>query len=34
MANILLDLIDEELSIPMKHQCYLDVYSGINVQKT
>jgi len=33
-ANILLDLIDDELSIPMKQQGYLDMYNGINVLQT
>jgi hypothetical protein len=30
-ANILLDLINNELSIPMKRQGYLDMYNGIDV---
>ncbi len=34
MANILLDLIDDELSIPMKRQGYLDMYNGIDVIQT
>jgi len=33
-ANILLDLIDDELSIPMKRQGYLDMYNGIDVIQT
>jgi hypothetical protein len=33
-ANILLDMIDDELSIPMKWQGYLDVYNGIDVLQT
>jgi len=33
-ANILLDLIDDELSIPMKRQGYLDMYNGIDVLQT
>jgi hypothetical protein len=33
-ANILLDLVNEELSIPMKRQGYLDMYNGIDVQQT
>jgi hypothetical protein len=33
-ANILLDLIDNELSIPMKCQGYLNMYNGINVLQT
>jgi hypothetical protein len=31
MANILLDMIDNKLSIPMKWQGYLDMYNGIDV---
>jgi hypothetical protein len=34
IANILLDLIDDELSIPMKCQGYLDMYNGIDVLQT
>jgi hypothetical protein len=34
MTNILLDLIDHELSIPMKRQGYLDMYNGIDVNQT
>jgi hypothetical protein len=30
-ATILLDLIDDKLSIPMKRQGYLDMYNGIDV---
>ena len=33
-ANILLDMIDDELSIPMKRQGYLDMYNGIDVIQT
>jgi hypothetical protein len=33
-ANILLDLIDDELSIPIKRQGYLDMYNGIDVMQT
>ncbi len=33
-ANILLDLIDNEVSIPMKRQGYLDMYNGIDVLQT
>ncbi len=33
-ANILLDMIDDELSIPMKRQGYLDMYNGIEVLQT
>jgi hypothetical protein len=32
-ANILLDLIDDELSIPMKRQGYLDMYNCIDVMQ-
>jgi hypothetical protein len=31
MTNILLDMIDDELSIPMKWQGFLDMYNGIDV---
>ena len=34
MANILSDMIDDELTIPMKHQGYLDMYNGIDVIQT
>ncbi len=33
-ANILLDLIEDELSIPMKRQGYLDMYNDIDVIQT
>ena len=33
-SNILLDLIDEALSIPMKRQGYLDMYNGVDVTQT
>ena len=33
-TNILLDLIDYELSTPMKRQGYLDMYNGIDVMQT
>ncbi len=33
-ANILLNLIDKELPIPMKRQGYLDMYNGIGVLQT
>jgi hypothetical protein len=33
-ANILLDMINDKLSIPMKCQGYLDMYNGINVLET
>ncbi len=31
VANILLDMINNELSIPMKWQGYLDMYNGIDI---
>jgi hypothetical protein len=34
MANILLDMIYDELSIPMKQQGFLDMYNGIDVLQT
>jgi hypothetical protein len=33
-ANILLDMIDDELAIPMKRQGYLDMYNGVDVIQT
>ncbi len=33
-ADILLDLIDDELSIPLKQQGLLDMFNGINVTQT
>ncbi len=33
-GNILLDMIDDELSIPMKWQGYLDMYNGIDILQT
>jgi hypothetical protein len=33
-ANILLDLIDKELSIPIKRQGLLDMFNGIDVTQT
>ncbi len=30
-ANILLDLLDDKLSIPLKQQGLLDMFNGINV---
>jgi hypothetical protein len=33
-ADILLDMINDKLKIPVKHQGYLDMYNGINVQQT
>ncbi len=33
-ADILLDMIDNKLKIPVKRQGYLDMYNSINVQQT
>jgi hypothetical protein len=33
-ADILLDMIDDKLTIPVKCQGYLDMYNGINVHQT
>ena len=33
-ATILLDMIDEKLTIPMKRQGFLDMYNGIDVMQT
>ncbi len=33
-ANILLDLLEDELSIPLKQQGLLDMFNGINVTQT
>ncbi len=33
-ANILLDLINDELSISMKRQGYSDMYNGVDVYQT
>jgi hypothetical protein len=33
-AKILFDRIDDELQIPMKHQGYLDMYTGVDVMQT
>jgi len=33
-ADVLLDLIDDKLTIPVKRQGYLDMYNGINVLQT
>jgi hypothetical protein len=33
-TNILLDMIDDFMFIPMKRQGYLDMYNGINVLQT
>ena len=33
-ANILLDIIDDRLTIPMKRQGFLDMYNGIDVLQT
>jgi hypothetical protein len=33
-ADILLDMLDDKLSIPLKYQGHLDMYNGINVLQT
>jgi hypothetical protein len=33
-ADILLDMLDEELTIPIKRQGFLDMYNGIDVYQT
>jgi hypothetical protein len=33
-ANVLLDMIDDRLTIPMKRQGFLDMYNGIDVTQT
>ena len=33
-ANILFDMIDDKLTIPMKRQGFLDMYNGIDVIQT
>ena len=33
-ADILLDMIDNKLTIPAKRQGYLDMYNGIDVLQT
>jgi hypothetical protein len=33
-ADILLDMINEKLTIPVKRQGYIDIYNGINVHQT
>jgi hypothetical protein len=33
-SNMLMDLIDEKLSIPIKRQGYLDMYNGIDIYQT
>ncbi len=33
-ADILFDMIDDKLTIPVKYQGYLDMYNGINVPQT
>jgi len=33
-SNILLDMIDEALSIPMKRQGFLDMYNGVDIVQT
>ena len=33
-ANVLFDMIDDKLTIPMKQQGFLDMYNGIDVVQT
>jgi hypothetical protein len=33
-SNILMDLIDDKLKIPIKRQGYLDMYNGVNILQT
>jgi hypothetical protein len=33
-ADILLDMLDEKLSMPVKRQGHLDMYNGIDVTQT
>ena len=33
-ANILLDMLDDKLTIPIKRQGYLDMYNGIDISQT
>jgi hypothetical protein len=33
-SNMLMDLIDEKLSIPIKRQGYLDMYNGMDIYQT
>lgn len=33
-ADILMDLIDDKLKIPIKRQGYLDMYNGVDIQQT
>jgi hypothetical protein len=33
-VNILIDMINDKLMIPMKRQGYIDMYNGINVLQT
>ena len=33
-ADLLLGMIDDKLTIPVKRQGYLDMYNGIDVQQT
>jgi hypothetical protein len=33
-ANILLDMLDEKLTMPIKHQGLLDMFNGVDVVKT
>ncbi len=33
-ADVVMDLIDKKLSIPIKHQGYLDMYNGVDILQT
>ncbi len=33
-TDILMDMLDDKLSIPIKHQGHLDMYNGVNVHQT
>ncbi len=33
-SNMLMDLINEKISIPIKRQGYLDMYNGVNIHQT
>jgi hypothetical protein len=33
-SDMLMDLKDEKISIPIKRQSYLDMYNGINIYQT
>ena len=33
-ADILMHMLDDKLSIPMKHQGHLDMYNGVGIHQT